>query len=1135
MKKKIVAMITILSLLLGLLPTVNAQKVEAESSNTKVGRPKTTGKEVIYDCIYFGNYPQSDTLGNTSDPIKWRVLYVDRNDAYLLADKILDIRPYDTASEGEVTWENSEIRAWLNSTFMDKAFSAEEQEAILVTNLENEHKYVGWNNYEYTSGGNDTQDKVFLWDTSTNDTKYGFDLYSRYDDSEYEEDEAPLIFDYAALRSETEYASAGGSYLNRSSGRSTSYSDWWLRSTDYGDPENGNMTWACVSEDDGYQGVYNRCTAVNGICPALHIDLSKTDVWENAGTISLKANRINDNYERPASQATTYDFDVEYIAEKEAKEGELHVEFDETELANSSKEYNHNIAKFCATLSTLAYDISDGYDTALSEMEYNYDSMVMDDDGDSICYGLANKRIELDGNETDVVLVVLRGTYNMEWIDNFDSGTGNTHKGFQRGAEVAFNALKEYADENDIGKNGRDVKVIVTGHSRGGAVANLLGKEILDKGGSFLHDSDDLFDYSFATPNSTSLSERKDSKYNGIFSIVNPEDFVTKVMLSKNWNYGRYGKTYVLPSSSTDSKKWYASYLSKLQDKFNDYRPYDNYKPYTNGMNEVSDYINYVAEAIPNVNSYYNKSLGFNPLSSLGVTTKNTLKNLYTCFLGYYKCNEPAYEKKSKGTILSALDNYYGSVGLKTVTYFVINQALDHKFEWAHLSETYLAAMNSLDKADIIKTRGTKHGIVNCPVDVSICNEDGEVVGQIIDNEIVSDTEGDSVNLSVTGDSKQFWISGDEDYSITLTGNDSGTMDYILTEEDADSGESKRVLYKTVPIQKDMEYSSEVLSDEDISKAKLRDSNGEVVNISEELSGDELGDLSVMVEVEGVGSADSFNNLSYGDSVVLSSVADQNNSFLGWYDSDDNLISEESEYPIIVTENQNYKAKFTNVIVYPESINMENSMTMSIGETRYIEATVLPSNATCSDVIYKSSNENIVSVTEDGIAQAVSNGEVDVTVTSLMDESIQYQCKITVGSTANDSTEVSPTINPTPRPTPKPTVKPTATPKPSSKTAKKPHKVKGVTVRAKKGRKIKVTWYIDYINTSGYQIQYAQNKRFTKNKKKKNVVGWTHGSKMLKGLKKGKTYYVRVRAYNKKYGKKVYGKWSKVKKVKIKK
>ncbi len=68
-------------------------------------------------------------------------------------------------------------------------------------------------------------------------------------------------------------------------------------------------------------------------------------------------------------------------------------------------------------------------------------------------------------------------------------------------------------------------------------------------------------------------------------------------------------------------------------------------------------------------------------------------------------------------------------------------------------------------------------------------------------------------------------------------------------------------------------------------------------------------------------------------------------------------------------------------------------------------------------------------------------------------------------------------------------------------------------------------------NAKGYQYTYATNKKFKKGKtkttKKLTVT--------IKKLKKKKTYYVRVRAYSVTNGKKKYGKWSKTKKVKIKK
>lgn len=69
-------------------------------------------------------------------------------------------------------------------------------------------------------------------------------------------------------------------------------------------------------------------------------------------------------------------------------------------------------------------------------------------------------------------------------------------------------------------------------------------------------------------------------------------------------------------------------------------------------------------------------------------------------------------------------------------------------------------------------------------------------------------------------------------------------------------------------------------------------------------------------------------------------------------------------------------------------------------------------------------------------------------------------------------------------------------------------------------------------NAKGYQMTYATNKAFTKGKKN---VEMTSTSKTISKLKKGTTYYVKVRAYTKdSKGKKVYGSYSGVKKVKIK-
>lgn len=91
-------------------------------------------------------------------------------------------------------------------------------------------------------------------------------------------------------------------------------------------------------------------------------------------------------------------------------------------------------------------------------------------------------------------------------------------------------------------------------------------------------------------------------------------------------------------------------------------------------------------------------------------------------------------------------------------------------------------------------------------------------------------------------------------------------------------------------------------------------------------------------------------------------------------------------------------------------------------------------------------------------------------------------------------------------------------------------KTTGLKVTNTKGKNL-VVKYSKVSGAKGYQITYATNSKFTKGKK---VVNTTKRTKTIQKLKKGKTYYVRVRAYKKdSTGRKVYGEYSTVKKIKI--
>jgi len=87
----------------------------------------------------------------------------------------------------------------------------------------------------------------------------------------------------------------------------------------------------------------------------------------------------------------------------------------------------------------------------------------------------------------------------------------------------------------------------------------------------------------------------------------------------------------------------------------------------------------------------------------------------------------------------------------------------------------------------------------------------------------------------------------------------------------------------------------------------------------------------------------------------------------------------------------------------------------------------------------------------------------------------------------------------------------------------------------KAGKKSFTVKWSKQTDITGYQIQYATDKKFTKNKKTSKVTNIKTNSKTVKKLTAKKTYYVRVRTYKVVNGKTIYGSWSKVKSVKTKK
>lgn len=156
----------------------------------------------VGDNFSFGSYEQDENNG--AEPIDWQVLAVEEGRALLISKYSLEVRSYH-GDFSPITWENSDMRNWLNSEFLDEAFTSEEQTLILeVTNSNPDNPDWG------TEGGNDTRDRLFL---------LSIDEQEKY----FENDEARTCrLTYQAAKK------SGMTYLLDPENFGQSYG-WWLR------------------------------------------------------------------------------------------------------------------------------------------------------------------------------------------------------------------------------------------------------------------------------------------------------------------------------------------------------------------------------------------------------------------------------------------------------------------------------------------------------------------------------------------------------------------------------------------------------------------------------------------------------------------------------------------------------------------------------------------------------------------------------------------------------------------------------------------------------------------------------------------------------------------------------------------
>ena len=192
----------------------------------------------------FGSYEQDGDTGNGKEPIEWLVLDRDGDKTLLISKYALDYQSfmpfYEPVTE-HFTWESSTLRQWLNSTFLNSAFSADEQQRLLTTTV-----ITSPGSLHRSDGLITTEDRVFLLSNT--------EVYA------YFANEAATAAEY------TVYALSANPWAG--SATAPGAADWWLRTTDGSDHPDGVHPDGGVGEGArAYEGEYVR--------PAIWVDMSR--------------------------------------------------------------------------------------------------------------------------------------------------------------------------------------------------------------------------------------------------------------------------------------------------------------------------------------------------------------------------------------------------------------------------------------------------------------------------------------------------------------------------------------------------------------------------------------------------------------------------------------------------------------------------------------------------------------------------------------------------------------------------------------------------------------------------------------------------------------------------------------------
>ena len=490
----------------------------------------------IGDKITLGSYNGSS--------ITWICVDIDENGPLMLAEDVLCEKEYDDAgenteyhsdgwnntvrkNEGSNNWQDSNIRQWLNTSGMveythcppsyaDESgflsnFTANELACVKTVSHKVTLVKFDSNRENHCDGG--SSDSI-----TTNPIPETFEIVKNYHKTL---DDMFMLLDVNQFKN---------IYYNNP--------EFLICSTRYFTACIGGNNYACfdntstVVPNSTNLDYYYTAKNIFGIRPAFYLNV---DAWESAGDVSgeyyICGKKFNKNI----------DYYTDYNTSK-----------------CSSSDYNAELANMTAALSKAVYS-ADEIENAYLSLGFDKDQFGFYDYGGEFNPYRSGHTIGLkksEYNDDIICLVVVRGTVVdsvSDWLGNISIATtaDGKHTGFAYPADNVYSNINSLLEKNQV--SGK-IKYVITGHSRGAAVANLLAVKLMEKGVG----ASDIYNYNFACPDVA--CKIAFVAYSNIFNLCNREDPVPFVpghlastFTTPGTSWGKYGQTYWFTKDAEDT------------------------------------------------------------------------------------------------------------------------------------------------------------------------------------------------------------------------------------------------------------------------------------------------------------------------------------------------------------------------------------------------------------------------------------------------------------------------------------------------------------------------------------------------------------------------------------------------------